>query len=93
MDKPLLWRVDDIAGGQVLIGGTGIIAEVIVGRFAAGDSIASLAVDYDIPVERVEDAIRLVVACTFTKHRGLPVAVERRMEARVPLMVRSGARG
>jgi uncharacterized protein (DUF433 family) len=86
---PNLWRVDDICGGQaVLLKGTGIIADVVAGRFAAGDSIESIADDYRVDADLVLDAIRCIVGGAFGR-TGLRVEVERKMFDAVPLTYRS----
>lgn len=47
-----------VSFGKPVIAGTGISTAVIAGRFAARDSIAELAVEYAVPPELIEDAIR-----------------------------------
>jgi uncharacterized protein (DUF433 family) len=44
--------------GQPVIAGTGIEARIVAGRYRAGESILSLAEDYGVQLEQVEDAIR-----------------------------------
>lgn len=44
--------------GRPVLDGRGIRAEVIVERFQAGESIASLAADYSLGVDAVEDVLR-----------------------------------
>lgn len=78
-----LWRIDDIAGGQPCIKGTGIIASCVAGCFAAGDSIDRLASEYDVDPEAILQCVRLMLwACHG--QRGTLAEIERRMEALVP---------
>lgn len=44
--------------GQPVIAGTGIQARIVAERYRAGESVATLAADYDVAVEKIEDAIR-----------------------------------
>jgi uncharacterized protein (DUF433 family) len=44
--------------GQPVIAGTGIQARIIAERYRAGESIAALAKDYALAVDKIEDAIR-----------------------------------
>lgn len=84
---PLLWRIDDIAGGQPCIKDTGIIASFVAGCFAAGDSIEYLAEQYDVQPEAILQCIRLMLwACNG--QRGTLAEIERRMEAFVPKATR-----
>jgi uncharacterized protein (DUF433 family) len=79
-----LWRIGDIAGGQVCIKDTGVIASCIAGMFAAGDSIERLAEEYRVEPVVIEQCIKLMLwACIG--QRGTLAGVERRMEALVPL--------
>lgn len=48
----------DISFGKPVLAGTGISTAVIAGRFAARDSIASLAEEYGVAHQIIEDAIR-----------------------------------
>lgn len=86
-DFPLLWRMDGIKGGQPCIRGTGIIAEVLAGMFAAGDSIQSIAVDYGIEEEAVIQCVRLMLTGCYGR-QGLLADVDRRMTAQLPLETR-----
>jgi uncharacterized protein (DUF433 family) len=47
--------------GRPCIAGTGVPTEVLVGRLKAGESIASIAGDYDLEPEDVEEAIRFEI--------------------------------
>ena len=47
-----------ISFGRPTIVGTGAPTDVIAGRFYAGDSLATLAKDYGITKEKVEEALR-----------------------------------
>jgi len=44
--------------GQPVIAGTGIQARIVAERYRAGESIATLADDYAVAVDKIEDAIR-----------------------------------
>jgi uncharacterized protein (DUF433 family) len=48
----------NVSFGKSVITGTGISTAVIAGRFAARDSIASLAEEYQVSPDLIEDAIR-----------------------------------
>ena len=47
-----------VAFGRSVLAGTGIATEVIAGRFAGRDSIADLAVEFQVSTSAIEDAIR-----------------------------------
>jgi uncharacterized protein (DUF433 family) len=47
-----------VAFGRPVIAGTGITADVIAGRFAARESVAALAEEYERPPGEIEEAIR-----------------------------------
>jgi uncharacterized protein (DUF433 family)/DNA-binding transcriptional MerR regulator len=47
-----------VSFGRPVLAGTGISTSVIVGRFNARDSVADLALEYQVPVAILEDAIR-----------------------------------
>jgi uncharacterized protein (DUF433 family) len=83
----MLWRVEGVSGGAPCLRGTGIIASFVASRFAAGDSIAEMALDYRVSEEALIDAVRLVVAATMGR-QGRLAAIERRMDALVPLETR-----
>lgn len=58
-DEPRHISIDPlISFGRPTIVGTGIPTDVIAGRFYAGDSLESLANDYGITEEKVEEALR-----------------------------------
>ncbi len=58
-DEPRVVSVDPrISFGRPVLAGTGITVEVLLGRFWAGDSIAHLADDYRVPLERIEGLVR-----------------------------------
>lgn len=48
----------EIAFGRPVLAGTAIAASVIAGRFAARDSVSTLAEEYGVSPEIIEDAIR-----------------------------------
>ena len=47
-----------VSFGRPVLDGTGISTAVVAGRFAARDSLADLAQEYDVPSQVLEDAIR-----------------------------------
>jgi uncharacterized protein (DUF433 family) len=47
-----------VAFGRPVIAGTGITADIIAGRFAARESVAALAEEYERPPGEIEEAIR-----------------------------------
>lgn len=51
-----------ISFGRPAIAGTSVRTEVIAARLKAGESIHELARDYDIPEDRIEEAIRYELA-------------------------------
>jgi uncharacterized protein (DUF433 family) len=83
-----MWRIADIADGQPCFKGTGVLVEFIVGCFLAGDSVESLAENYDVDQGVIIEAIRLVLAGSYGQ-RGLLRQVERRMTDMVPLTDRA----
>lgn len=61
--SPRLIVIDpEMSFGRPTIAGTGIPTAVIRERWKAGDSIPSLAEDYDRPVEEIEEALRYEAA-------------------------------
>lgn len=61
--SPRLIVIDpEVSFGRPSIVGTGIPTSVIRDRWKAGDSIPSLAEDYDRPVEEIEEALRYEAA-------------------------------
>ena len=55
-----LWRSADISGGSVCFKGRGVLIEVLIGMFIAGDSLAFLAKEYDLDLEDFHQAMRLI---------------------------------
>lgn len=51
-----------VASGRPVVNGTGVMAEVIVGRFNTGEGIESIAEDYGLQVAQIEEAIRYAPA-------------------------------
>lgn len=83
-----LWRMDGVRGGAPCLDETGLSAEVLAGRFAAGDSIAELADEYGYKVARIEAAIRLVLFA-----RGINLdekRAARKVDLVIPLQQRRG---
>jgi len=68
-----------VSGGAPIVRGTGFSVEFLASRFAAGESLAELAEDYDMTLETVENAIRAVVWAAFGR-RGLRAETARRLE-------------
>jgi uncharacterized protein (DUF433 family) len=56
-----LWRCAGVAGGSPCLKTTGVMAVVIARRFVAGETVPQLAAVYGVPVESIEDALRLVI--------------------------------
>lgn len=82
-----IWRIDDIAGGQPCLKGTGVIVSCIAGMYAAGESIERLAEEYRVEPEVIEQCIKLMLwACHG--QRGTLAEIDRRMDALVPLETR-----
>lgn len=71
----------DICGGQPRLEGTGLNVEFVVGRFAAGESLAELVEDYGILTWEVEAMVRAVCAAAYSQHRGMLTLVYRRLVA------------
>jgi uncharacterized protein (DUF433 family) len=58
-DAPNLIVIDPaVSGGRAVIKDTRVAVDVIAERFEAGDSMSDLAIDYGLPMEAVEEAIR-----------------------------------
>lgn len=51
-----------ISSGRPVVNGTGVMAEVIVGRFNSGEGIDSIADDYGLHVSQIEEVIRYAPA-------------------------------
>jgi len=62
-DPPRVVVIDPaISSGRPVVNGTGIMAEIIVGRFNSGESIESITDDYGLKVNQVEEVIRYAPA-------------------------------
>lgn len=83
-DITALNRLAGVGGGQLIVRGTGIIASVIVERFVAGDSIAAIALDYQLHPDLIERAIGDMLSGAVGR-RGFLRAIEKRVEKRVPV--------
>ncbi len=81
---PLVWRRRGIRGGRVCAIGSGVDVEFIAERFAAGETIRELSVDYSLSLNVIEEAIRVVVMAA-SGARGFPVRIERRLNQLVPM--------
>jgi uncharacterized protein (DUF433 family) len=58
-DPPRVVVIDpDVSSGRPVVNGTGVMAEVIVGRFNTGEGVGSIAEDYGLNVSQVEEVIR-----------------------------------
>ena len=79
---PLLARVEGVRSGRPCIRATGVLVEVLVDRFAAGESIVEIAQDYALPYDAVLMAIRFVSATAghFSNRR-----IDRRAEKLLPI--------
>lgn len=62
-DPPRVVVIDPaISSGRPVVNGTGVMAEVIVGRFNTGEGIESIADDYGLQVSQIEEVIRYAPA-------------------------------
>jgi uncharacterized protein (DUF433 family) len=58
LNEPKSIVIDPRRGfGQPVIAGTGIEARIVAERYRAGESITSLAKDYGVKLDQIEDAI------------------------------------
>ena len=51
-----------ISSGRPVVNGTGVMADVIVGRFNTGEGVESIADDYGLQVSQIEEVIRYAPA-------------------------------
>ncbi|MGB6483176.1 MAG: DUF433 domain-containing protein [Candidatus Acidiferrales bacterium] len=51
-----------ISSGRPVVNGTGVMAEIIVGRFNSGEGIQAIAEDYGLEVPQIEEVIRYAPA-------------------------------
>jgi uncharacterized protein (DUF433 family) len=62
-DPPRVVVIDpSVSSGRPVVNGTGVMAEIIVGRFNTGEGIESIAEDYGLQVPQVEEVIRYAPA-------------------------------
>jgi uncharacterized protein (DUF433 family) len=62
-DPPKVVVIDPaISSGRPVVNGTGVMAEVIFGRFNTGEGVESIAEDYGLKVSQIEEAIRYAPA-------------------------------
>lgn len=62
-DPPKVVVIDpSVSSGRPVVNGTGVMAEIIVGRFNSGESIESIADDYGLAVNQIEEVIRYAPA-------------------------------
>jgi uncharacterized protein (DUF433 family) len=62
-DPPRVVVIDPaVSSGRPVVNGTGVMAEVIVGRFNTGEGVESIAEDYGLKVSQIEEAIRYAPA-------------------------------
>lgn len=62
-DPPRVVVIDPaVSSGRPVVNGTGVMAEVIFGRFNTGEGIESIAADYGLTVPQIEEAIRYAPA-------------------------------
>ena len=63
IDPPRVVVIDPaVSSGRPVVNGTGVMAEVIFGRFNTGEGIESIAEDYGLKVSQIEEAIRYAPA-------------------------------
>jgi uncharacterized protein (DUF433 family) len=59
VDPPRVLVIDPaVSSGMPVVQGTGVMADIITGRFDVGEGIESIADDYDLSVSDVEEVIR-----------------------------------
>jgi len=51
-----------ISSGRPVVDGTGVMAEIIVGRFNTGEGVGSIAEDYGLQIAQIEEVIRYAPA-------------------------------
>jgi uncharacterized protein (DUF433 family) len=62
-DPPRVVVIDPaISSGRPVVSGTGVMAEIIIGRFNSGEGTQSIAEDYDLQTNQVEEVIRYATA-------------------------------
>jgi uncharacterized protein (DUF433 family) len=62
-DPPRVVVIDPaVSSGRPVVNGTGVMAEVIVGRFHTGEGIESIAEDYGLKLSQIEEVIRYAPA-------------------------------
>lgn len=62
-DPPRVVVIDPaISSGRPVVAGTGVMAEIIIGRFNAGEGSEKIADDYNLRVKQVEEVIRYATA-------------------------------
>lgn len=62
-DPPKVVVIDPaVSSGRPVVNGTGVMAEIIVGRFNTGEGIESIAQDYGLQIPQVEEVIRYAPA-------------------------------
>jgi uncharacterized protein (DUF433 family) len=62
-DPPRVVVIDPaISSGRPVVNGTGVMAEVIVGRFNTGEGIESIADDYGLQFSQIEEVVRYAPA-------------------------------
>jgi uncharacterized protein (DUF433 family) len=62
-DPPRVVVIDPaVSSGRPVVNGTGVMAEVIFGRFNTGEGVESIAEDYGLKVSQIEEAIRYAPA-------------------------------
>lgn len=62
-DPPKVVVIDPaVSSGRPVVNGTGVMAEIIVGRFNTGESMERIAEDYGLEIPQVEEVIRYAPA-------------------------------
>jgi uncharacterized protein (DUF433 family) len=63
VEPPRVVVIDpEVSSGRPVVNGTGVMAEVIVGRFNTGEGVGSIADDYSLQVSQIEEVIRYAPA-------------------------------
>ncbi|MHB8539607.1 MAG: DUF433 domain-containing protein [Candidatus Acidiferrales bacterium] len=63
VEPPKVVAIDPrISSGRPVVNGTGVMAEILIGRFNSGEGIQSIADDYSLEVLQIEEVLRYAPA-------------------------------